>query len=225
MFKNYLNLCTLFGLYQLVLTEPKPYEQWWLNNINTPYSNYLAALQNWQAASRKLVREYIRAKNYASILDAGCGKGIEWEGFLHDNINIDYQGIDITQGYVETAQKNNINVIQGSIEQIPFNNDSFDIAYTRHVLEHLPSYHQAINELIRIARYEALIVFFIVPDKHPYDRINLITFQGFPLYNNYYSRKKIEEHCLSTSKVASLSWQRCSAHETILHIYMKQNNS
>lgn len=198
----------------------KPYEQWWEQHAGTSHMQLLDYIQNYNAQSRRMMRQYIKKKGYASILDAGCGSGIDWLGFFHDGIVIDYQGIDITPSLVLAGQKI-ANITEGSVEQLPFGNNSFDIAYARHVLEHLSSYEQALSELIRVACKEVLIVFFIRPHQQDKDFINLIRYNRMLLYNNHYSKKKLEAYVKRNLKVSYCAWEACGSEEEFLHVYLK----
>lgn len=198
-----------------------PYEQWWEDNVNTGYMQLISSIQHYNAHSRILMRRYIQKKGYKNILDVGCGIGTEWIGFKHDHMNIEYQGVDITPSLVHSAQQAGINVIESSIFKIPFLNETFDIAYTRHVLEHLPSYEGAIDELIRVACREVLIIFFIKPHEHNANYINLIPFQGSLLYNNHYSKKKLSEYIHANKRVDYCVWESLNMQEDMLHIYLK----
>jgi ubiquinone/menaquinone biosynthesis C-methylase UbiE len=110
---------------------------------------------------------------------------------------------------------------QGSIECIPSVNESFDVAYARHILEHLNYYEKAVSELIRVARYETLIVFFIKPIAEE-DRINSTMIDGALLYHNAYNKEKLERFVTSHQKVKEVSWEHVTDKEVLLHIYMKQ---
>lgn len=153
------------------------------------------------------------------MLDIPCGAGTDYFGILHDTIKIAYQGIEITPKLVTFCKDKGVPVLQGSIEQIEFFDSSFDIAYARHILEHLSYYHKALHELIRVAKKEVLVVFFIPPQSMP-DKINLYTIRGFQLYNNRYNKELIEQFLREHKKVAHWLWQNITRSESFLHIYL-----
>jgi ubiquinone/menaquinone biosynthesis C-methylase UbiE len=204
-----------------LLNSLQPYEKWWQQSIGSLNDHLFYIMQHINAKTRVVVRNYIQKKNYTTILDAGCGKGQEWQGFLQDKIPIYYQGVEVIPELVAAGQKQKINIVEGSIEQIPFEDQSFDLAYTRHVLEHLPTYQKALNELIRVARYEALIVFFIKPHQKNEDIINSVKINGISLYHNHYSKRKLQNFILSNSRVDHVVWHSPTYDEEILHIYLK----
>ena len=110
---------------------------------------------------------HIRQKGYTSVLDLGCGLCIDYMGYVKNGVAIKYQGLEVSQLLVDRAQGMGFPVKQGSIENIPFADSTFDVCYARHILEHLEHYKLAISEMVRVARREVLIVFFIRPWVEP----------------------------------------------------------
>lgn len=92
------------------------------------------------------------------VLDAGCGEGVlAWylakQGAL-------VTAIDISRPNVENAKKflekkgvlEQVTVIQGDAENLPFDDESFDIVVSSHVLEHLPDFDKGARELHRVSK-------------------------------------------------------------------------
>mgnify|MGYP003154594459 CR=1 FL=1 len=93
-----------------------------------------------------------------SILDCGAGTGV-----MHDiciEAGVDYQGMEITPKFVEYAEKNKIPMILGDIDNIPYENNTFDACLAFDVLNHLYDYRPAISEMIRVAKKAVIITFF-----------------------------------------------------------------
>lgn len=84
----------------------------------------------------------------ARILDAGCGSGrnmVELAG--HGTVT----GIELSQTSVALArERNRGEVVAGSILQMPFADDSFDLAMSLDVIEHLEDDLAALRELRRV---------------------------------------------------------------------------
>lgn len=217
-------MLSCFCVVQSTQKQPlQSHEQYWQEYAGTSgfWPQLELWLQDFHTISRVKMREYVRQQEFKTILDVPCGVGTDYFGFLHDQIAIAYQGVELTPKLVSFCQEHGIPVIQGSIEKIPFEDNSFDIAYARHVLEHLSYYHTAINELIRVAKKEVLVVFFLPPRSRVPDKINLYTVRGLLLYNNWYNKELIELFSMKNEKVASVSWQKISSAECFLHIYLK----
>ncbi len=188
---------------------------WWQEKVGVTTS--YEALASWHgdinARERIALREEIVQQGYTSILDAGCGLCVDYEGIRSSGITICYQGLDITPKFVDHATKRGIPVVLGSIESIPFEGNSFDIAYARHVLEHLEYYEAGLTELIRVAKKEVFVNFFSIPDVS--ERTELMMCEGIPLYHNYYNKMKMEQFLLKNPKVKSFRWTY-----DILQIYL-----
>ncbi len=213
------DLCIDYFIFRLAM---KPHEQWWENSLGSQVS--MTTFSQWlgdiNAPSRIAFRKHLKTKEYTSILDIPCGLCIDFYGIKHDNLVIDYYGIDITKKLVERAHAQEINVQQGSIEKIPMQDASIDVAYARHILEHLDYYEKAVDELVRVAKREAIIVFFITPTDEP-DIINLSTCDGSLLYHNHYNKQNLIEYVRSLDAVQDIQWEEVSENESILHIYLE----
>lgn len=202
------------------------HEQWYCNNVGSMVS-WPAFEGNWcqptNAPSRMYVREHIKGKNYHSMLDAACGLCVEYDGLQADGYAIDYTGMDITPQLVAKAQARSIPIIEGSIEAIPFEDNSFDVAYARWVLESLPYYDNALNEMIRVARDEVMIVFFMPLHETIEETIQIICWPGPYLFYNKYSKPNIESLLATNKKVVGVRWYKLpTTQETILHIELKR---
>lgn len=204
-----------------VRLTPKPHEQWWEHNLHGVMNNVFAQwLGDVDAPSRVRMRNYIKSRGYKSILDVPSGLCTEFFGYQKYNVDIAYYGVDITQKLVDRALGLGINVVRGSIEEIPFADSSIEVVYARHILEHLNYYELAVNDLIRVAEKEAIIIFFIKPHARP-DSIRPTTDKGHLLYHNVYNRKKLESFVRANPKVASIAWEDITSSENALHIYLK----
>ncbi len=217
-------LCVFIGSAQ-TLHAYKDHEIWWEECLDQTVS--MDTFRNWvggsNASSRIAVREHIRNMGYTSILDVACGVCADYYGFQQDDIRIAYQGIDITPKLVALSAANNIPVIQGSIEAIPFADGQYDVCYARHILEHLDNYEQALFELIRVASKEVLVVFFLNPISNN-SEINLGYSGGSILYHNRYDKHAIEQLLVKHPKVAKVEWIEVNS-ESILHVYLKKTET
>lgn len=195
------------------------HEQWWQNCLENRVSlaTFEGWLGNYNSKSRVAMRRHVKEKGYTSILDVPSGLCIDYFGLKHDGIAINYQGVDITPMLVDLAQKQNLPVIQGDIKSLPFEDNQFEICYSRHILEHLDRYEQAINSLIRVASREVFITFFSQPKDTQVIRSALV--DGYLLYHNIYCKLELEQFILSNAKVSKIEWEEVDENEIILHIY------
>lgn len=196
---------------------------WWdfcLGNT-VSYSLFAQWLGDIRAPSRVAVKNHLLKAGYKSILDVACGLCIDYYVFNNANPNINYHGIDISQKLVARARAAGINVIHADIDNIPYDDNMFDIVYGRHILEHLDHYKRAMGELIRLAKKEVLIVFFIKPSNAKDDIIDQGFLDGHTIYHNTYSQSNFVDYILSYEKVNHIIWEQVNDKEIIAHIMLK----
>jgi|ERR1700733_730274 len=178
---------------------------------------------NEGATSRVLARLCIIHKDYKSILDVGCGFCTDFDALKRNMPEIEYKAIDISSTFITKALERGICAEVARVQQMPYPDSSIEIVYARHLLEHFDSYEQAIQEMVRVASEEVLIVFFIAPDQNGHDKPGMINVGGYATYQNKYSRPKMESFLKSLPKVKSFSWQEVkNTNECILHIIVAQ---
>lgn len=76
----------------------------------------------------------IGVSNPKTVLEIGCGAGGTLSRFLDNDCEV--LGLDFDENYLAYAQKNNIPVKRGSIEQLGYN-EKYDLIILSHVLEHI----------------------------------------------------------------------------------------
>jgi len=95
----------------------------------------------------------------AAILDAGCGIGGS-SRLLAKNFNFQVTGIDLAPAFVETAQvvtqwyklEQSICYEQGSVLDLPLENDSFDAVLCQHILMNIQDKETALKEFNRVLK-------------------------------------------------------------------------
>ena len=107
-------------------------------------------------------RDFIQVAVGSRVLDYGCGQA----GCL---IDFDAQGIKISGAEIDAdvvaaCQKQGIDVRQvENIDQIPFENDIFDVVYLMQVFEHLRNPHGFMAELARVLKNDG-VLYLAVPN-------------------------------------------------------------
>ncbi len=90
------------------------------------------------------------------ILEVGCGTGLIMRG-LEDTAK-SMVGLDISPGMLEEARRRGFNVVEGNAEELPFEDESFDLVYSYKVLAHVPGIEKALREMARVLRPGAHMV-------------------------------------------------------------------
>jgi SAM-dependent methyltransferase len=117
---------------------------WWYRGRRTVLHRVIAALE-------------LPAPHEARILDAGCGSGRNMVELTRYGT---VTGIELSPASVQVARERGAGeVLEGSVLQMPFADDAFDLAVTLDVIEHLEDDLGALRELRRtVAPGGALLV-------------------------------------------------------------------
>lgn len=106
-----------------------------------------------------IINETIVNKNTYGI-DIGCGTG-RWTKYLLDKIGF-VEALDPSDSIIVAdkllGNKENVRLIQGSIDNIPFNDETFDFGMSIGVFHYVPNPQKAINDCIKKSK---LVVIFI----------------------------------------------------------------
>lgn len=118
--------------------------------------------------------ELLPSKHYEKILELGCGIGYQ-SAFLSkiatkvvatdlddENLEAHAPGMQQARVLLNRLDVNNVDLVGCSAEELPFADDSFDLVYSSHVLEHIPDQKKALREIYRVLRPGG-IHFCVVP--------------------------------------------------------------
>lgn len=112
-------------------------------------------------ASCRAILDHLVGKN---AVDVGSGRA-----FLADKIskkNFDTTACDINQPAYLKEKFPHIHFVEGDVENLPFEDKSFDTVICTHTLEHVRHLSKAMDELRRITKKRLIIV---VPMERPYE--------------------------------------------------------
>ena len=101
----------------------------------------------------ELVERYGRGKE---VLEAGCGTGL-----LLDRLKTFASraaGFDLSPGMLELARLRGLDVREGSVTEIPFEDGSFDVVCSFKVLAHVPDIERALAEMARVTRKGGVVI-------------------------------------------------------------------
>ncbi|HEX3874136.1 MAG TPA: class I SAM-dependent methyltransferase [Solirubrobacteraceae bacterium] len=107
----------------------------------------------WYRGRRRVIAEALhrlRLSRDIAILDAGCGSGrnmVDLAAFGR------VTGLELADASVARARERGVgDVVQGTLDAMPFAADSFDLAVSFDVIEHLEDDQRALAELRRVVR-------------------------------------------------------------------------
>jgi ubiquinone/menaquinone biosynthesis C-methylase UbiE len=183
-------------------------QTWWDKNLESRLNEFIGWVGDENRHSKVFIRKYVISKAYKSLVDLGCGTASEFFGYKKDYPELKYLGVDSSSFLNKRGMELGVPMLRSNIENVNLLDSSYEVAFSRHVLEHQPSYKNGLNELIRIASKEAIHVFFIPPQEAP-EHIDYNATEN--LYNNRYNLKDIENYIKNNKKVKSFDWIDCSA--------------
>ncbi|MBD3163728.1 methyltransferase domain-containing protein [Candidatus Woesearchaeota archaeon] len=164
---------------------------WW--NKDKDIDKMISHLSDKDTPERMKIREIIRENNISTILDAACGPATEYASYLSENLDINYTGLDRSDYMLKVAKQRyaDINFVKGNVEILPFEDNQFQAVLLKHILEHLPTYENAVSESVRVASELVIIHFFHATLPLIEFDLNLKHKAGF--WESWYSRKKFEK--------------------------------
>jgi ubiquinone/menaquinone biosynthesis C-methylase UbiE len=86
----------------------------------------------------------------ARVLEAGCGTGMILKEIAP--VAREAIGLDVSPGMLEQARARGLNVVHGSVTDLPFSDGHFDLAYSFKVLAHVERIGAALSELARVVK-------------------------------------------------------------------------
>ncbi|MBD5506637.1 MAG: class I SAM-dependent methyltransferase [Lachnospiraceae bacterium] len=92
---------------------------------------------------------------FYDLLDAGCGTGAMLAMFKRDYPDRNYIGLDLSEKMIETANKKHIDGIRfvaGDCENLPFEDNSFDVVTCSLSFHHYPNPERFFMSLHRVLR-------------------------------------------------------------------------
>lgn len=108
-------------------------------------------------------------------------------------------------------------MIQAEAHSIPVEDNSYEITFARHLLEHQPTFEPILDEMIRIGSKLTAHIWF----KKPGD-IEVIDYNSInKLYHNIFSKKKINDYLFNHPKVKYNEWIDIDETESLLLIWLK----
>lgn len=104
------------------------------------------------------IKKHQESKESLSVLDVGCGKGNYLKNLIEDLPNNKYFGVDLSLSVMEYLELDSIEKKQGSLTNIQYEDNEFDVVYTCEALEHAVDIESAVTEIARVTKDDGLII-------------------------------------------------------------------
>jgi ubiquinone/menaquinone biosynthesis C-methylase UbiE len=118
-----------------------------------------------QEKVRKRIIELQKKANAKNLLDVGCGTGfiINLSKDLFDELH----GVDATQAMLDKVDLSSGNIILHNklAQELPFEDESFDMASSYAFLHHLENYSDVLKEVLRVLKKGGLYYIDLDPNK------------------------------------------------------------
>lgn len=111
-------------------------------------------------------------ENKIKVLDVACGTGRMLPEVFSNKKEIDYFGLDTSENMTnvlkqkarEKGIEKKVKIVLGDATKIPFEDNSFDLVYSFHLLWHIPQEEQEkiIKEMLRVTKPGGVFVFDIL---------------------------------------------------------------
>ena len=169
------------------MSKNREWEDFWEKHAPTDFMRL-----PWQLThpARKKVYEIAEGRG-DSVLDVGCGTGIDYLGFI--NRGMRYVGVDITPKFISRFKELHpeAEVYVNSSLELPFPDGAFPIVYSGGVIQHMhpEDYPKAIREMWRTCENT-----LILTTSKSFMKINIIQkVRRGTVYDNHYSMPKFLE--------------------------------
>lgn len=122
----------------------------------------LVSENNYKQSSAFLLLQELYKKSYIEILDLGCSEGKSFEFFKSLNGNINWTGLEVDNPTVfdefqtKEIKDRGIKIYDGV--NIPFEENHFDLVFSRQVMEHVHKPYELIKEVSRVLKADGIFI-------------------------------------------------------------------
>lgn len=137
------------------------------------------------------------------ILDIGCGKGCYLNNLVVDYPENDYYAADLSLNVMNYLYLDAVTKKQGSLTNIPFDDEYFDIVYTCEALEHAVDIKNAVKELCRVTKSGGKIA---VIDKNK-DQLGYFDIEEWEQwFDEFELKNELSKYCSSVNVIKNIDF-------------------
>ncbi len=100
----------------------------------------------------------LHPQNIKSILDVGTAEGLMLSSIKKKFPQAECIGLEYSRELINMNQDKNIKIIQGDAQNLPFKDNSFDIAIATALIEHLSEPFKMLTETYRVLKKDGLVI-------------------------------------------------------------------
>jgi len=133
----------------------------WLQRVR--YNRYWRSRPATWSYGIGIIQQALATGSFTDVLDAGCGRGDVVEYLLRCGYRA--RGVELSTYAVNHGNVTTGEVVQGSLEDLPFADRSFDLVFSSEVLEHIPAENipAVARELVRVCRSRLFLTISLRP--------------------------------------------------------------
>lgn len=113
------------------------------------------------AKSRRQIRDALEVAPAGDLLDVGCSLGYAMEAAR--SLGLAASGVDLAPHALARCRQLGFEAREGTLENLPFDDESFAVVVLKHVFEHTSAPRAALAELWRVT-VDGAALFFAVPN-------------------------------------------------------------
>jgi len=130
--------------------------------------------------ARDVAVEAVREAAQGRVLEVGCGEGELAERLVRE-LGVELVALDQSERMVELARARGIDAHVGDVQELPFEDGSFDVAVAAWMLYHVPALERALAELARVLRPGGRLVAVTNYAHHLSEMFNLVGLERWHL--------------------------------------------
>lgn len=174
-------------LERLTKTFPKP----------PPYNYSLEALQNRGAKRSHEIKKIIKHDaDIVKTLEIGAKDGMV-SYYLNKKLNKKCTCVDLNPKPIENLSYGDTKFVKGDVCQLPFESESFDLAFSYNSFEHFHQPRKALLEMLRVLRPNGILYLDFGPIYYAPKGLHLYNKVFIPYCQLLFEFKTLEEYCLA----------------------------